>query len=182
MLALFANLTRRVAINHPIQRAASCCAKLQPSDPEQEANFEGNLILITTQMTRGERSRAHVLILEALNAPIGRAKCKEEAASAAMAEALAFFCDGVRFSLGELFALSDAVIFYRDQRCPTPAASYNLESLDEIVGDRDMARLGISLCGAMFDPETRSWRDGPGQATRIVFGDDFSWRQGVPSS
>lgn len=164
--------------SHPINRVAWCLALTQPSDPDKEDNLERDLNMINTKLSRGERSRAHVLMLQALDAPFEHPTNAQDAASAALAEAISFHSDGVHFSLGELFSLADAVLFHRDDHCGIGApATYDLDSLIEVVGNRDLARLAISLCGAHLDPQSKTWKDGTGPTKHVEFGGDFyEWR------
>lgn len=129
--------------------------------------------MLAQDMSRGQQSRAHLLCLKALDAPIERPKNAKDAASAALAECTAIYANNFAFNLYEVFALAEAIALQRDVHCQTPAAVYDVETLVDAVDLPERALLALRLCGAYRDPETDCWRDGEGETTLITFPPDF---------
>jgi hypothetical protein len=101
----------------------------------------------------------------------------EEAASAALCEAIAFV-DLTKFSLGELFTAAEAVACYRDDKAFGQPVIYDLDSLTATLGS-DLAVMALRLNGATFDPVRKRYADGPHPKTTVFFPPEFSQPQGL---
>lgn len=84
-------------------------------------------------------------------------KNSDSAAKAALCEALTHACP-TEFTLGELFALSDKLLSYRDDAAGESPAVYPIHEIAKAAGvSYRCALLSAKLCGAWNDGD--QWRD-----------------------
>ncbi|MEM9709715.1 MAG: hypothetical protein AAF871_13105 [Pseudomonadota bacterium] len=115
--------------------------------------------MLTHSLSKPEQASAYLKILDALGAPTNRRPENSlEAASAAIAEAIAF-ANEFPFSLADVFDLSERLTLYRDEVCGGgEPAVIDINALAIVEGcTREMAHLAARLAGVWNDDGT--WRD-----------------------
>jgi len=124
--------------------------------------------MLPIPVTRAQQARLYLRIRTSFDLSDENPTNSEEAAKAAIAEAISHHTNGIDFSLAEVFATADAVLLHRDKVACLAPAIYDLDSLSVSVGSRDLACLAIKLCGAHIRHPNRWQDDGDGVSRPVL--------------
>lgn len=123
--------------------------------------------------TRAQQARLYLRIHTSFDLSDENPTNSEEAAKAAIAEAISHHTNGIDFSLAEVFATADAVLQHRDRVAGQNPAIYDLDSLSVAVGSPDLACLAIKLCGAYIQHPNKWIDDGVSRPVLVDFPESF---------
>ena len=138
-------------------------------------NFNNErLIMIPVPTTKGQQARTYLRVRSCFGLSDDNPTNSIDAASAALAEAVAYYSNGVDSSLAEIFTLAENVLAYRDDVAGAAPATYDFESLSVAVGSRDLAFLAIKLCGAYLHGPGVWQDDGAGRPVAVTFPNDWN--------
>ena len=122
--------------------------------------------MIPQTFTRAQTARRYLKIRESFGLTDANPVNSTQAASAALAEAIA---EHSNTGLAEVLALAEAVLSHRDFVAGASPAEYDIDSLADASGSRDLAVLAVKLCGG-YVHNGRHWiDDGVGEAVLVTF-------------
>jgi len=133
------------------------------------------------ELNRAQRSKLHIAILEALDAPTNETDAADAVKKQAFAEAVAWADSGEIADLGTLFNLADAITFQVDQHVYRSDCQYAEVIADDIREVHGTPTVNLALKLAGYFPRQRDckmvWTDpankGCTEMIRVVLAVDF---------